>query len=548
MYSPQGGKTMSKQKLTLVSILAVFALLFAFSTAAFAVVQSSEEPTYTENWDGRGTDSEKCGLVGQEGRPETGWIHWIFSTKGDSTDAELVLGGTGIGTYDPGEPLDAETWHFYTPYFEIDGLTATINLFGGDPGPGGGLVISDYCPGVGVEHLTVTKTVETSFTREHFWDIDKSVTTEEGHELDDTPKIWLYTDGSGDEKATWTVDVTYEGYKDSDFNVSGGITIKNTGTLDAVIIGIVDKLGGTEIVIDCGEDFELPYTLLVDETLTCTYDEDVEGKIDGDNVVTVTTQRNKEYSDTKPIIWDAPTTEINRYVEITDTNPEFADEYGEVKLDAHDYDKDDVIPFTYEQDFAYEDYGECGSFPYINIAKVIGDDDVVLAEASATLKVNVQCFVYETAYAKGDNAVCFIPTFANWGWTNPIEPETYEMDLWAAAAQCDTDKGTLVGTVTVVYGADGNVTVTFNVDDPYLLETTAVYAGYEKFPRLRNGRFTVAPGQYTNNSPFAGTQVYVIAHAVVGLPDPEFGPNASTTSTTARNTMLTVFLPLTLSR
>jgi hypothetical protein len=36
---------------------------------------------------------------------------------------------------------------------------------------------------------------------------------------------------------------------------------------------------------------------------------------------------------------------------------------------------------------------------------------------------------------------------------------------------------------------------------------------------------TVAPGQYYNAGPFpAGTQVYVIAHAVVGMPDPNFGP------------------------
>jgi hypothetical protein len=94
------------------------------------------------------------------------WIHWVFSTKGDSTDARLVLGGTGSGTYEPGEPLNAEVWHFYTPFFELEGLEATIYLFGGDPGPGGGLVISDYCPGF--EELTVTKTAETSLSPRAF--------------------------------------------------------------------------------------------------------------------------------------------------------------------------------------------------------------------------------------------------------------------------------------------------------------------------------------------------------------------------------------------
>lgn len=109
----------------------------------------SAEVTHTETWDGiRGTDSERCDKLGESPeRTADGWIHWIFSTKGTSTDAELILGGMGSGTYAPGDPLDAAIWHFFTPFFELEGLTATINLFGGDPGTGGGLVLSDYCPG-----------------------------------------------------------------------------------------------------------------------------------------------------------------------------------------------------------------------------------------------------------------------------------------------------------------------------------------------------------------------------------------------------------------
>ncbi len=132
--------------------------------------------------------------------------------------------------------------------------------------------------------------------------------------------------------------------------------------------------------------------------------------------------------------------------------------------------------------------------------------------------------MYETAYAKGDGATCFIPTFKNWGWTNLISPGTYEMDLWAGAAQCDTSKGTLVGSVTVTYGSDGYVTADYNVGTPYILEETHVYAGYEMFPMDKKGNPTVAPGAYSNASPFDGRDVYVIAHAVVGIPDPNFGP------------------------
>jgi len=77
-----------------------------------------------------------------------------------------------------------------------------------------------------------------------------------------------------------------------------------------------------------------------------------------------------------------------------------------------------------------------------------------------------------------------------------------------------------------MYDLDGYVTVTFKVDAPYILDETHVYAGTTMFPQVQRGKSTVdtvAPGQYYNAGPFDGSQVYVIAHAVVGIPDPGFG-------------------------
>jgi hypothetical protein len=126
--------------------------------------------------------------------------------------------------------------------------------------------------------------------------------------------------------------------------------------------------------------------------------------------------------------------------------------------------------------------------------------------------------VFETAYAMGDAAVCFTDLGANnWGWVNGdgsayILPGEYTWDVWAGAAQCDTNNGTLVGTVTVNY--DGtDVFVTFNIDSPYVLGDTHVYAGYDQIPP---GGFS--PGQYQIYSPFDGSAIYIIVHAVVGIP------------------------------
>jgi hypothetical protein len=74
-----------------------------------------------------------------------------------------------------------------------------------------------------------------------------------------------------------------------------------------------------------------------------------------------------------------------------------------------------------------------------------------------------------------------------------------------------------VGTVKVIYGADGFVTVNFDMEDGYKLDETHVYAGYEMFQQVSRGKKTiptVAPGIYTNEGPFEGP-IYVIVHAVV---------------------------------
>lgn len=433
------------------------------------------------------------------------YLKWILTASG--AESATITGP--FGTFDMIQAGQG-SFHKATNYYPVDQLNNVTASWVGNVSGNVQLTVSNGCSGVRVESLDVTKTAVTSFTREHFWDIDKSVATENGYTLNGYPKIWLYIDGSGNETATWTVDVSYEGYVDSGFNVSGEIAISNTGQLEAVITSVVDVLAGSPIGVSCGVTF--PYTLLVGQTLRCTYDVGVDSKIEGSNVATVTTER-ASYSGSAEIVWGAPTTEINKTVSVTDSS----DLFGIVALGSAT--APNGATFTYSKAFAWADYGadNCGSFTYDNTATVAGQS------ASAALKVNVQCYIYESAWAKGDSNVPFCGYFANWGWTNPILPGSYTMDLWAGAGQCDTSKGMLVGTVTANY--DGaNVNVTYNVGAPFLLTETHVYAGYAMFPQMRNGRNTVAPGQYTNNGPFDGNQVYVIAHGVVGIPDPNFGP------------------------
>ncbi len=495
------------------------------------------DPTYTEDWDGRGSDSERC-RVPDADDPRfplydagSGWIHWIFATKGASTHAVLVVNGD---SYDPGEPLNANVWHFYTPFEDIDDLEATIYLYGGAPGTGGGLVISDYCPGDGLS-LDVRKTAFTEFDREHEWDIDKFVETENEYTVDDdTPKIWLFTDGSGNETATWKVDVTYEGYTDSDFVVYGDIEIENISTTSKVITSITDDLGFPgydDITVDCGEGFTLPYTIAAGEVLECTYrvefpDGTVTADDYGTNSVAVLVEDDPNtYGATADWAFGDPETELYKTVNVKD----ISDLFGEVALGTVTAPYGDL--FTYDKDFAYEDYGQpaCGSFQYDNTASIVETGQ----DADAILKVNVQCYEFDSAWAfgedLGDNAKSFCDNgFNNWGWSNEI-PNPYgpaNWPLYAGAAQCDIDKGMLVGHFELTYtGGVGGFVYEFvplaGLD--VLFEGEAVYADAGMFPLLRNGSPTTAPGQYYINDGVTGT-IHVIAHVNAGIPDPDFGP------------------------
>jgi hypothetical protein len=496
-----------------------------------SAVNETGENTLT--WSGQGaTNGELNSVVCDEGLPEgvnpgDPYLLWVFTHKGDEEYVEmvtpyLVLDGSGSGTYYPTKVV-GQNFHFVTPYYAPDSstLTAVVHFNTLDTGNGNYvLTISHGCPGGGPgpeETLTVTKTVDTSYTRTHYWSIDKAVDTGNGYTEDGYPKVWLYVDGHGDETATWTVNATYAGYVDSDFNVAGEVTIENTGDLDAVITGVEDSLAGTPIEVHFPVDF--PYTLVIGDTLTGTYSSDIGSKITGYNDVTVTTETAEYPADPIEITWGDPTTEVNKTVTIRDNS----DLFGEVTLGIATAPSNGH--FTYTKAFAWADYGAdlCGDYTYDNTAYIVETGQ----SASAALTVNVQCYVDETAYAKGGGALCFIEEgFANWGWTNPITPGTYDWDLWAGAGQCDTSKGTLVGSVTVDY--DGvYVDVTYNVDFPYLLKETHVYAGYTMLPQVKRGKEmvdTVAPGSYYNAGPFDGSAVYVIAHANVGIPDPNFGP------------------------
>ncbi|WP_411895232.1 hypothetical protein [Winogradskyella sp. A2] len=157
------------------------------------------------------------------------------------------------------------------------------------------------------------------------------------------------------------------------------------------------------------------------------------------------------------------------------------------------------------------------------------DDDEAEDDESSDEDDEASC---ETLFAIGgeDASTCFLDDgFNRWGWTiGPLSGGEYTFDLYSGAGQCDTDKGTLVGSLSVSYDeALGTVDVDFDMLEGFVLNETHLYVGELPYPIGNNGNATVAPGQYPHQnelddassdsyslSDISG-EIFIIAHGVV---------------------------------
>jgi hypothetical protein len=159
----------------------------------------------------------------------------------------------------------------------------------------------------------------------------------------------------------------------------------------------------------------------------------------------------------------------------------------------------------------------------------------------STITLSCDCgeITCETAFAyyadttndtpeKTEESTCFIdldmdPKFNRWGWTiGSLGAGEYTFDVYAAAGQCDMNKGTLVGILTVEYKNNIFNIIDYVMHDSFAIDEAHLYVGcgeYEILPTGSNGKYTVAPGQYyVSDSIKDGTcmsDIYVVFHANV---------------------------------
>jgi hypothetical protein len=235
--------------------------------------------------------------------------------------------------------------------------------------------VQDYTSDTGFEewkvknypYVTVSKTAETTFTRTFAWTIVKSV----------TPDTWdLFTGDTG--TSQYTVTVTKNAGDDSDWAVSGTITIDNPGTLDAVINSasdITDEISGapTSADVDCGVTF--PYTIDAGDSLECTYSADLPDGSDQTNTATVVLSAGTVFTGDADVIFGDPTTTVNDTINVDDS---YAGDLGSFSDDGS---------ATYERTFACDaDEGT-----HNNTATIVETDQ------SDSASVTVNCYALEVS-------------------------------------------------------------------------------------------------------------------------------------------------------
>lgn len=209
-------------------------------------------------------------------------------------DAVISKGGpnSNVYVYDPPAEATSDT-----------ALHSPINPNNGQPF---GLSHIEFCFDYEVR---VTKDARTSFTRTYSWSLDKSV----------APALWsLFTGDSG--TSLYTIAVQRTGFTDSAWAVAGTITIYNPAPMAATITSVSDAvspaLGAT---VDCGVTF--PYSLGGGDTLQCSYQRALPDGSNRTNTATAaTTGPVNSGTGTAPVVFGAPTTEVNGTVTVADSN------------------------------------------------------------------------------------------------------------------------------------------------------------------------------------------------------------------------------------
>ena len=268
-------------------------------------------------------------------------------------DAVIVKGGPNADAY------------VYNPEDTGDtALHAPVN-----PGSGNYYAIShiEFCYDY---ELDVSKTAETTYTRDWDWLIAKS---------NDAPDPVVLSPGQS-YLVNYEVTATENGYTDSDWAVSGEITVDNPHpAATATGVSVSDEISGVgPVSVECPSDEIAP-----GGTLTCSYSSDLPDGSDRVNTATATTTSELigDGEGSADVLFGDPTNKVDECITVTDDR---AGELGEACVD------ESPKTFNYSETFAFNGPEECGDQTVTNTASFdqeTGED----RSASSTVNFSVRC-------------------------------------------------------------------------------------------------------------------------------------------------------------
>jgi hypothetical protein len=226
--------------------------------------------------------------------------------------------------------------------------------------------------------VTVEKTANPSFKRTYTWTMEKRV-------LDPASGQLLLTPGQS-YLVKYAVSLVGTP-KDTDFQVAGQVTNKNTGVGDVVLQAPTDTLStGESVSLSCGVSF--PYTLAEGASLVCSYSQALPDGQDRTNTASVrwgtdgTTFPNTATAQ-KAFSFTSPTMVVDGSVTVDDPS---ATPTGAISA----INPQGVISQTYFFE-RWMSFDACGEYEVKNTATFTTSTTGTQGSASATVKVSVPC-------------------------------------------------------------------------------------------------------------------------------------------------------------
>ena len=273
----------------------------------------------------------------------------------DTNGGSWAFSASGIATY-------AKTFSCDDDEGENDN-TATIRETG--QSDGASVTVNCYA-------LSVTKDAATAFKRTYDWTVDKSA---------DQSALTLAVGQSFLVNYSVLVSATYT---DSDWGVSGTITVHNPAPMAATLHSVSDAVSDVgAATVSCGVTF--PHSLAAGSDLACTYEAALPNASTRANTATATLLNTPsgttDFTGTASVDFSGATrTDVDESVDLSDT---YAGALGQVGYAQ--------APKTFTYSRTLGPYTTCGSYTVENTASFTTSDLGVTGSDGWTVNVNVPC-------------------------------------------------------------------------------------------------------------------------------------------------------------